>query len=65
MIRSMTGFGRGEAAGWVVECASVNRKHLEVVLSLPRELAGGELEGELRQLVQARIAGLPDAFSRG
>lgn len=56
MIRSMTGFGRGEAAGWVVECASVNRKHLEVVLSLPRELAGGELEGELRQLVQARVA---------
>ena len=52
----MTGFGRGEAAGWVVECASVNRKHLEVVLSLPRELAGGELEGELRQRVQTRVA---------
>ncbi len=56
MIRSMTGFGRGEAAGWVVECASVNRKHLEVALSLPRELASAELEADLKQRVQARVA---------
>lgn len=52
----MTGFGRGEAAGWVVECASVNRKHLEVTLSLPRELATVELDTDLRQRVQARVA---------
>ncbi len=52
----MTGFGRGEAAGWVVECTSVNRKHLEVVLSLPRELTVAELDADLRQRVQARVA---------
>ncbi len=61
MIRSMTGFGRGEAAataggGWAVECAAVNRKHLEVVVSLPRELPAAVLEPELRQRVQARVA---------
>ncbi|MEP7245596.1 MAG: YicC/YloC family endoribonuclease, partial [Gammaproteobacteria bacterium] len=42
----MTGFGRGESQGdgvtWLVECSSVNRKALEVVVNLPRELA--ELE---------------------
>lgn len=60
MIRSMTGFGRGEANGvgqrWVVECASVNRKQLEVVISLPREVAAAEWEGALRGLVQARVS---------
>jgi uncharacterized protein (TIGR00255 family) len=56
----MTGFGRGEANGvgqrWVVECASVNRKQLEVVISLPREVAAAEWEGALRGLVQARVS---------
>jgi uncharacterized protein (TIGR00255 family) len=60
MIRSMTGFGRGEAAAaggsWVVECASVNRKQLEVVISLPREAPAAEVEPVLRQQVQKRVS---------
>ena len=54
----MTGFGRGEArrdgVTWAVECASVNRKQLEVAVSLPRELS--ELEGNVRHLVAAGVS---------
>ncbi|MFM7604656.1 MAG: YicC/YloC family endoribonuclease [Prosthecobacter sp.] len=54
----MTGFGRGEArhdgVTWVVECASVNRKQLEVAVSLPRDLA--ELEANVRNLVAASVS---------
>lgn len=54
-MKSMTGFGRGESehAGvtWSVECSSVNRKQLEVVVSLPRELS--ELEATVRAEVAA------------
>ncbi|MBL9115932.1 MAG: YicC family protein [Verrucomicrobiaceae bacterium] len=46
----MTGFGRGEATsgglGCTVEVSSVNRKQLEVVVNLPRELS--DVENELR-----------------
>jgi uncharacterized protein (TIGR00255 family) len=60
MICSMTGFGRGEAGEvglrWLVECASVNRKQLEVVISLPREVAAAELEPALRAQVQAKVS---------
>jgi uncharacterized protein (TIGR00255 family) len=60
MIRSMTGFGRGEVVAgsrsWLVECASVNRKQLEVVISLPRELPSAEVEPLLRQQVQKRVS---------
>lgn len=56
----MTGFGRGEAGDgvrrWVVECASVNRKQLEVVISLPREVPAGEVEPGLRLEVQKRVS---------
>ena len=56
----MTGFGRGEAVAggrsWVVECASVNRKQLEVVISLPREVPVAEIEPVLRQQVQKRVS---------
>lgn len=49
----MTGFGRGEARGdgvtWRVECASVNRKQLEVSVSVAREL--GNLEPQVRERV--------------
>ena len=52
-MNSMTGFGRGEARQgdrlWQVECASVNRKQLEVVVNLPRDLS--TLEGEVRNRV--------------
>src|SRR5207247_1545564 len=40
MVRSMTGFGRGEASGEsiavTVEVRSVNHRHLDVALRLPR-----------------------------
>jgi uncharacterized protein (TIGR00255 family) len=54
-MNSMTGFGRGDAAGegvtWSVEVASVNRKQLEVVANLPREL--NDLEIAVRNEVNA------------
>ncbi len=57
-MKSMTGFGRGEArrdgVSWSVECASVNRKQLEAAVSLPRELS--ELEGQVRNLVAAGVS---------
>jgi uncharacterized protein (TIGR00255 family) len=54
-MNSMTGFGRGDAAGegvtWMVEVSSVNRKQLEVVVGLSREL--GDLEMSIRNTVSA------------
>ena len=56
-MKSMTGFGRGEArqestsTTWVVECSSVNRKQLEVSINLPRDL--NDLETQIRNLVSA------------
>ncbi len=45
---SMTGFGRGEASSGAVkvevELSSVNRKQLEIRLSLPRPLSGREAQ---------------------
>jgi uncharacterized protein (TIGR00255 family) len=53
MIRSMTGFGRAqldaEGAAFSVELRSVNHRHLDVSVRLPRPLAG--LEVELRRLL--------------
>ena len=57
MIRSMTGYGRAEAAGTrtllSVECKSVNHRHLDVSLKLPRVLAG--FESDARRLIQAAV----------
>ena len=57
-MKSMTGFGRGEAqregVTWSVECSSVNRKQLEVAVNLPRELA--ELENAVRTDVTAAVS---------
>ncbi len=57
-MKSMTGFGRGEAqregVTWSVECSSVNRKQLEVAVNLPRELA--ELENAVRTDVSAVVS---------
>ena len=57
MVRSMTGFGRAEASGEsiavTVEARSVNHRHLDVALRLPRTLASLELDA--RRLVQARL----------
>ncbi len=57
-MKSMTGFGRGEAkregVTWSVECSSVNRKQLEVAVNLPRELS--ELEAAVRSEVAAAVS---------
>ena len=57
-MKSMTGFGRGEAvsAGWRfgIEVTSVNRKQAEIVISLPREWQEHEIP--LRHLVAARVS---------
>jgi len=60
VIRSMTAFGRSEHAdelgSFLVEIQSVNRKHLEVDINLPREL------GQLEPHVRKRLSG---ALGRG
>ena len=58
MIRSMTGYGRAEAAGarvaLSVECKSVNHRHLDVSLKFPRILGG--FEADARRLVQSAVS---------
>jgi len=60
-MESMTGHGRGAATleGWrcTVECASVNRKGLEVAVALPRSTstATGALENRIREAVQKTV----------
>ena len=53
----MTGFGRGEASGdgtlVTVEARSVNHRHLDIALRLPRALSA--LEMDARRLIQARV----------
>jgi uncharacterized protein (TIGR00255 family) len=57
MIRSMTGYGRAESTGartsLTVECRSVNHRHLDVSLKLPRVLASSEADA--RRLIQASV----------
>jgi uncharacterized protein (TIGR00255 family) len=57
MIRSMTGFGRAEVSGEAivvtVEARSVNHRHLDIALRLPRALT--TLEMEARRVVQSRV----------
>ena len=57
MVRSMTGFGRAEVRGdtlvVTVEARSVNHRHLDVALRLPRTLA--PLEMDARRLVASRL----------
>jgi len=57
MIRSMTGFGRGEAADdaftIAVEARSVNHRHLDIALRLPQSLVPLELDA--RRLIQSRL----------
>jgi uncharacterized protein (TIGR00255 family) len=57
-MRSMTGYGRGEAdhAGtkFSVELNSVNRKQSDIVINLPRDLA--ELEPRIRQTINESIS---------
>ena len=57
MIRSMTGFGRAafevDGTRFEVEIRSVNHRHLDVRLRLPRNLAAAELD--LKATVQSRL----------
>lgn len=57
-MKSMTGYGRGEAArgGFkvTVEISSLNRRQSELVLNLPRELE--PLEARMRDLIHRRVA---------
>jgi uncharacterized protein (TIGR00255 family) len=58
MIKSMTGYGRGEVEEgglkWVVELKSVNHRFLEVSPSLPRHLWA--LEDRIRKLIKSRLS---------
>ncbi|HEX9860749.1 MAG TPA: YicC/YloC family endoribonuclease [Nitrospirota bacterium] len=56
MIKSMTGYGKGEGGGYVVEMRSVNHKFLDASLKVPRCMTA--LEGRIRKAVS-------DRFSRG
>ncbi|MDF1823463.1 MAG: YicC family protein [Verrucomicrobiales bacterium] len=57
-MRSMTGFGRGEAATdeWKIEIelSGVNRKQLDIGINLPSTLS--ELEGEAKRLISEAIS---------
>jgi uncharacterized protein (TIGR00255 family) len=57
MIRSMTGFARAEVTDArivvAVEARSVNHRHLEIAVRLPRGLAGFEMDA--RRLAQSRL----------
>jgi len=57
-MRSMTGYGRGDAdfagAKFSVELNSVNRKQSDVIVNLPRDLA--ELEPRIRKVVNEKIS---------
>lgn len=50
MIKSMTGFGRGEEAGWVTEIRSVNHRFGDIHLRLPRSLSS--LEPRFKQEIK-------------
>jgi uncharacterized protein (TIGR00255 family) len=57
-MRSMTGYGRGETdhkgTKFSVELNSVNRKQSDIVINLPRDLAG--LEPRIRQTINENIS---------
>ena len=57
-MKSMTGYGRGDSSAkgvqLAVEISSVNRRQLEVAVSLPNEL--DSLEADLRKIVLASVA---------
>jgi uncharacterized protein (TIGR00255 family) len=57
MIRSMTGYGHADVAGvrlsLSVECKSLNHRHLDVALRLPRGLSALELDA--RRVIQGAV----------
>lgn len=65
MIKSMTGFGRGEVSTdnlkVVIELKSVNHRYCEIYLRMPRSM--NVLEDRIRRVVQSRVSrGRVDAF---
>ncbi len=65
MLKSMTGYGRGEAVmpgkKFLVELKSVNHRYCEVLMRMPRYLS--PLEDRIRRQIQSRIArGRVDGF---
>src|SRR5438093_10270222 len=56
-LLSMTGFGRAEATGdaatVTVEARSVNHRHLDIALRLPRALSAFEMDA--RRMIQSRL----------
>ena len=65
MVKSMTGYGWGEAGikgkKFTIELKAVNHRYNEVVLRLPRTFS--PLEERIRKLIQARVTrGRVDAF---
>lgn len=65
LLRSMTGYGRGEASGagrkFTVELKSVNHRFCEVVIRQPRVLS--PLEDRMRKYIQNRVVrGRIDAY---
>jgi len=54
MIKSMTGFGKGEGGGFVVEMRSVNHKFLDLSIKLPRQLM--PIEGRVKKTVSDRLS---------
>jgi uncharacterized protein (TIGR00255 family) len=65
MVKSMTGYGRGEASSpeqkITVEAKSVNHRFLEIVVRMPKQLL--PLEEPLKKLVQEKITrGRVDIF---
>jgi uncharacterized protein (TIGR00255 family) len=71
-IKSMTGFGEGAASASgvsvVVEISSVNRKQLDVNISLPRNLVAldAQVQGRIRrEFSRGRISGTVRAESTG
>jgi len=57
MIRSMTGYGRAEVSGarlsLSVECKSLNHRHLDIAVRLPRAFSALELDA--RRVVQGAV----------
>ena len=64
MIRSMTGYGRGESKAeyfWVVELKSVNHRFLDIYVRLPRPWL--QLEEKIKNFIKEKISrGWVDVF---
>ena len=54
MVKSMTGYGKGEGGGFLVEMRSVNHKFLDLSMKLPRGLL--PLESRLKRAVSEQIS---------